>query len=158
MKDNILNQLASHESVARVIFTTSALGMGVDAPSIRDIIRIPHTLETYFQETGMAWRDNNKAKATPLYNNNDIQRSLEDIDQSIRNHCHNEAQRFSEILSRNFKFKLPRKIIEHNCCDVSKERCTCDLFEDNLADVELITAIEAMEIEILYTKSESFGY
>ena len=54
---------------------------------MRGIIHIgpPHTFDTYFQETGMAGRDDNKAKSMPFYNNNHIQSSLKDMDESIIN-------------------------------------------------------------------------
>ena len=45
MKEEILHQLTSSNSVIRVVFATVAMGMGVDIPSIRQVIYIgPLTL------------------------------------------------------------------------------------------------------------------
>ena len=56
MKDQILKELALPASKVRIIFTTVAMGMGVDIPSIRCVIHVgpPCTIQEYFQETGRA--------------------------------------------------------------------------------------------------------
>lgn len=71
MKSMILQQLVQSRPVCRVIFATSALGMGVDAPRIERIIHIgpPRSLEAYFEETGRAGRAGHQAEAV-LYHNN----------------------------------------------------------------------------------------
>ncbi|XP_038057816.1 Bloom syndrome protein-like [Patiria miniata] len=53
MKQVLLKQLSS-QNTCRVVFVTCAVGMGVDAPSIRHVVHIgvPHTMRAYFQETG----------------------------------------------------------------------------------------------------------
>ena len=55
----------------RVIFATTALGMGVDAPNIENIIHItpPANLESYVQEIGRAGRSGNQSYAMIYYNN-----------------------------------------------------------------------------------------
>jgi ATP-dependent DNA helicase RecQ len=54
MKAEILEEIKNETSNIRVIFATSALGMGVDAPGITRVIHIgpPSTLESYLQEIG----------------------------------------------------------------------------------------------------------
>ena len=56
MKEQILRQLCSGTSTVRVIFATVAMGMGVEIPSIRNVIHIgpPCSVKAYFQETGRA--------------------------------------------------------------------------------------------------------
>ena len=77
MKEQILKELASPTSKVRVIFATVAMGMGVDIPSIRNVIHVgpPRTVCEYFQETGRAGRDGKLATATLYYNNMDIARN-----------------------------------------------------------------------------------
>ena len=74
MKDQILTELASPISKARVIFATVVMGMGVNIPEIRHIIHVgpPRSIREYFQETGRAGRDGKPATATLYYNNVDI--------------------------------------------------------------------------------------
>ncbi len=62
------------KSDTRVIVATNAFGMGIDKPDVRLVIHyhIPSTIESYFQETGRAGRDEQNAYAVLLYNNTDI--------------------------------------------------------------------------------------
>jgi len=46
MKDQILKELASPASKVRLIFSTVAMGMGVDIPSIRSVFNVSHHIQT----------------------------------------------------------------------------------------------------------------
>ena len=56
MKNAVLGEIHKEDSNIRVIFATTALGMGVNAKFIENIIHIspPSTLENYLQEIGRA--------------------------------------------------------------------------------------------------------
>lgn len=71
MKDLILKELSSPSSTIRVVFATVAMGMGVDIPSIRNVIHVgpPRTIRKCFQETGRAGRDGQQSFAVLYYNN-----------------------------------------------------------------------------------------
>jgi ATP-dependent DNA helicase RecQ len=60
--------------ITRVIVATNAFGMGIDKPNVRSVIHLdlPTTLEAYYQEAGRAGRDENKAYAVILYDDQDI--------------------------------------------------------------------------------------
>ena len=89
MKEEILHQLTSSNSVIRVVFATVATGMGVDIPSIRQVIHIgpPHTIQQYYQETGQAGRDGKPSKAVLHYNNRDISKNKPGMQDMLRTYC-----------------------------------------------------------------------
>jgi len=57
----------------RVMVATNAFGMGIDKPDVRSVVHmdLPSSLEAYFQEAGRAGRDENKAYAVLLVEEND---------------------------------------------------------------------------------------
>ena len=66
MKRDIIAEIKKEQSRVRVLFATSALGMGVDAPYVTNIILItpPSSLEADMQEIGRASRTGLSSCAT----------------------------------------------------------------------------------------------
>ena len=60
----------------QVMVATSAFGMGIDKPDVRQVIHLdlPESLESYFQEAGRAGRNGKPAKAVLLVEPGDIER------------------------------------------------------------------------------------
>jgi ATP-dependent DNA helicase RecQ len=58
----------------RVIVSTNAFGMGIDKPDVRSVIHyeLPENPESYYQEAGRGGRDEKKAYAVLIYQENDI--------------------------------------------------------------------------------------
>ena len=66
MKESHLKSLQTSDGSLRIIFASSAFGLGVDAKSITRIIHdsCPETLDDYLQETGRAGRGGERCLAT----------------------------------------------------------------------------------------------
>ncbi|MBI3718317.1 MAG: RecQ family ATP-dependent DNA helicase [Sphingobacteriales bacterium] len=65
----------------RVMVCTNAFGMGIDKPDVRSVIHydVPDCLENYYQEAGRAGRDEQKAYAVLLYEDNDLKELEEQV-------------------------------------------------------------------------------
>jgi ATP-dependent DNA helicase RecQ len=65
----------------RVIVSTNAFGMGIDKSDVRFVVHwdIPDAIESYFQETGRAGRDNKPAFAVLLFSGSDKSRLVDTI-------------------------------------------------------------------------------
>ncbi|MEP6616982.1 MAG: ATP-dependent DNA helicase RecQ [Ginsengibacter sp.] len=62
------------ENETRVIVCTNAFGMGIDKSDVRVVVHydVPDALENYYQEAGRAGRDQQRAYAVLLYNENEL--------------------------------------------------------------------------------------
>ncbi|GAA3737492.1 MULTISPECIES: ATP-dependent DNA helicase RecQ [Flavobacterium] len=59
---------------AQVIVATNAFGMGIDKDNVKTVIhtQLPENIENYYQESGRAGRNGEKAFSVLLYNNSDM--------------------------------------------------------------------------------------
>lgn len=66
----------------RTIISTNAFGMGIDKPDVRAVVHfdIPDCVENYYQEAGRAGRDGKRAYAVLLYNSNEADDLLNQVD------------------------------------------------------------------------------
>ena len=74
-------QAAWSSGETRVIVSTNAFGMGIDKADVRFVIHwdIPDCIESYFQETGRAGRDNKPSYAVLLFSGSDKSRLTDTI-------------------------------------------------------------------------------
>lgn len=124
MKQEIITELKKEHSRIRVIFATTALGMGVDAPYVSNVIHIgpSSNLECYFQEIGRAGRSGHPAKATIYFNNSDIAANKCTINDAMKWYCQSDGVCLRKILLEYFGF---RNVVQKNCC------CVCNGFDYN---------------------------
>ena len=128
MKDQILQQLCSTASTVRVIFATVAMGMGVDIPSIRNVIHIapPSSVKAYFQETGRAGRDGKLSNATLYYNNRDIAKNRAGMAEDMRQFCLSGNTCIRKQLLKSLDYEQSEPIYpQHLCCNMCANECQC---------------------------------
>ena len=126
MKKAIITEIRKTDSRIKVLFATSALGMGVDAPSVEHVIHItpPSNIESYLQEVGRAGRTGVPSRATLYFNNSDIAANKEHVTKPMKAYC-----KLQESCLRN----LILKYLGSSC--VTQERCCsiCDGTYSNVA-------------------------
>ena len=116
MKKSIISEIKKQNSRIRVIFATSALGMGVDTSDIRHVIHIspPSSIESYVQEIGRAGRAGQLSNATLFYNNSDISDNLKHVDNSMKEYCRSQDKCLRRQLLNYLGFLC-----------IKQERCCC---------------------------------
>ncbi|XP_068691596.1 recQ-like DNA helicase BLM [Montipora foliosa] len=119
MMKEIISEIKKEQSRVRVLFATSALGMGVDAPYVTNIIHItpPSSLEAYMQEIGRAGRTGLSSCATLYYNNSDIAKNKKHVEESMKSYCRSEDTCQRKLLLGYFGFS---SVQQKGCC------CICD--------------------------------
>ena len=126
MKEMILRDLTSRSpGTVRVIFATVAIGMGVDIPSIREIIHVgpPSSVQQYFQETGRAGRDGLPSKAVLYYNNRDISKNRH-VGEDMRAYCQIEDHCLRSFLLNYLQCGKPNSPnIGHHCRSLCSMYC-----------------------------------
>ena len=117
MKKELIAEIKKENSRVRVVFATSALGMGVDAPFVTQVIHIspPSNLESYMQEIGRAGRTGLQSYATLYYNKSDIGNNKKHIEESMKNYCRSEDTCLRQQLLDYFGFSITK---QSKCCSV----------------------------------------
>ncbi|NBA87429.1 RecQ family ATP-dependent DNA helicase [Emticicia sp. CRIBPO] len=82
MTERTARQDAWINNQTRIIVSTNAFGMGIDKPDVRTVVHLDicENLEAYYQESGRAGRDQQKAYAVQLFNQSDVEESKKNLD------------------------------------------------------------------------------
>ena len=116
MKKDIIDEIGKENSRIRVIFATSALGMGVDTPYVSQIIHItpPASIESYVQEIGRAGRTGLLSKAVLYYNYSDIANNKKHVQDEMKAYCKSEVCLRQQIL----EYLGFSRVKQENCCSI----------------------------------------
>ena len=124
IKEEVL-QSFSKPGVLRIVIATTAFGMGIDCPDIRQIIHwgIPTTMEEYVQETGRSGRDGNSSVAV-LYRGKGGRHATT----KVKNYVANTTQCRRRMMFQDFILYSAESITVTgcSCCDICRQSCICD--------------------------------
>ena len=117
MKSEILKEISKENSKIRVIFATTALGMGVNAPFVTQVIHIrpPHNMESYLQEFGRAGRKGQKSIAVLYYNNSDISNNQNKVGEEMKTYCTLNKTCLRKNILSYFGYSCHKQL---RCCSV----------------------------------------
>ena len=98
IKDRILLEFTSLQSLIRVVVATIAFGMGLNAPDIRRCIHWgpSDTIQAYVQESGRCGRDNNDCVSILYFRNGDLSQASK-VSDSMKLYCENTKIYAEEI-------------------------------------------------------------
>ena len=122
-KDKVIDSFATDHGTVRILFATTAFGVGVDCKNTHRIIHMgpPCDIDDYVQESGRAGRDGMPSQAClllyPCYSSG---RSLSPY---MRDYVKNEAKICRrELLMKPFGITKPERITP--CCDICDSGCS----------------------------------
>lgn len=109
MKTHIITELRKPSPKIRLILATVSLGMGLNAPSVNNIIhfRPPTSFEKYMQESRRAGRAGQSATTTIYFNNSDIATNRPGMTDDMRNYCRSGNSCLRLLLVKHFAFRIP---------------------------------------------------
>ncbi|XP_057299493.1 uncharacterized protein LOC130630113 [Hydractinia symbiolongicarpus] len=119
MKQIIIKEISKKNSRIRVIFATTALGMGVTIPHVENVYHItpPSNLEAYVQEIGRAGRSEQPATAILFYNNSDVSANKTNVDKNMKLYCQTSTC-LREHIQKHFAFKHE---LQEKCCSICEK-------------------------------------
>lgn len=118
----VLESLFIESGVCRVVFASTALGMGVNIKDIRQVIHYgpPKHMDDFVQEMGRGGRDMNPAKAILIYHGSQLRK----CDKIMKQYAMNDYCLRQTILSE-FDEHHNDSVVAHECCSVCHEKCKC---------------------------------
>lgn len=148
IKQRVLSSLLDENGDCRIVIATSALGMGVNIPNIRQIIHYgaPSNLESYVQEVGRGGRDGQPCKATVSYR----PFHLAHCDEHMRTFLKNTDRKCrKDLLMNYFKDKPNNPNTKHDCCDICVAACKCSSCSTVEEPCDVKPADETVEMSTL---------
>ncbi|XP_048777465.1 probable ATP-dependent DNA helicase RecS [Ostrea edulis] len=127
-KKTIMTSLNQADSDIRVVFATSALGMGIDVSNCHSIILFgpPRSVLDLIQEIGRVGRDGERSVAILMHNSYHLRNVTSEMKKvfSDTNDCRRKSL-LKHFLSDNEMQDLDMEVDKHTCCDKCTQNCSC---------------------------------
>ena len=126
-KELIISALREKDSEKRVIFATSALGMGIDVVDCNSIVLYgpPRTVVDLVQLVGRVGRDGGQSIALVLHNSHNIRSVDKDMKKLISCKTCRRTELMGNFLSETDLLELCNMTGLHTCCDLCEDLCCC---------------------------------
>ena len=129
MKQSILEFFGQRYSNIRIVIATTAFGMGLDIPDIRQIIHVglPSEIEMYVQESGRGGRDGLPCKAVLIRSGSKhSSRVMKEYAQKTQ-----ECRR-TLLFATFLQGEVSHSQGNCQCCDICAFNCRCNHCSDNI--------------------------
>lgn len=135
-KERVSKSLFDVHGTCRIVFASTALGMGVNIKDIFQVIHYgpPRQADDFLQEIGRAGRNGQPANSILLYNGSHLRK----CDQSIKDYARSSDICLREIILREFE-ETPANLSNkstHDCCIICHKLWHCS---GSSCDVDLPT-------------------
>lgn len=122
-KERVSGSLFDEDGVCRVVFASTALGMGVNLSDIRQVIHYgpPRQVDDFVQEIGRAGRDGKPAKSVLFFNGHHLKK----CEETMKTYAKSKDHCLRKLLLDKFGAATSNANEDHDCCVVCHSKCQC---------------------------------
>ncbi|XP_072037427.1 probable ATP-dependent DNA helicase RecS [Amphiura filiformis] len=127
VQDAVIDSFRNPDGSIRVLFATTAFGMGVDVKQVYTIIHYgpPKSISEYVQESGRAGRD--KKESTSLLIHYTGSTSKSKCDKNMKDFLKVDNKCRRELILQHFNVEKGEWALQqHRCCDICSKQCKCN--------------------------------
>ncbi|CAC5415647.1 unnamed protein product [Mytilus coruscus] len=126
-KKKIIEPMCQMSSDIRIVFATTALGMGIDVVACHSIIPYgsPRSILDLVQEIGRVGRDNANSVAILLHNSIHLRSFNKEVMTVFTTNICRRQVLMSNFLKDTELEELAKRGNKHTCCDNCAKNCSC---------------------------------
>lgn len=122
-KEAVTDGLFDENGICRLVFASTALGMGVNFKDIKRVIHYgpPRQMEDFVQEIGRAGRDGVPAEALLLFTGGHLAK----CENAIKEYAKSSEICLRKIMLDKFNESPSTELMQHECCINCHHKCQC---------------------------------